>query len=246
VAGEIDGYFGDMVNTLMLRGKGTDLKVATAICRTTEDTRMFALMASAQSGITSIEDLKESGDWKVATSEASVSEFFVKEILKANGITDPGIMRLPSIPDRMNSLKSGDIDLAILPEPFASQAEAEGAVEIANDKILDEVATVIGLSGSLANDERAKGIVKAYDRAAALINQDPLKYRDILIDSGKISFPADQVDSYKFPTFESSLPTQGDVDSVLAWMKTSNELKGAAEEVERLGYDAVVAKNLRE
>ena len=72
-SGSIDGYFGDLVNTLVI-AKSTDVKVVTVDYHTLADHRMFAILASPGSGITDLSQLNGSD---IATSRASVSEYIM-------------------------------------------------------------------------------------------------------------------------------------------------------------------------
>ena len=81
--GAIDGYFGDLVNTLVI-AKSTGVKVITVDYHTLEDHRMFAILASPNSGIT---DLSELNGSRIASSTASISEYFLGEMLRVRDMT---------------------------------------------------------------------------------------------------------------------------------------------------------------
>ncbi len=54
--GSIDGYFGDLINTLVIRNT-VDVKVVTVDYHTSHDHLMFAILASPGSGITDLSGL---------------------------------------------------------------------------------------------------------------------------------------------------------------------------------------------
>ncbi len=58
----IDGYFGDLLNTLLLVNSGRSLSIVSTVIRTRPDRRMFALLASPKSGITGIKQAKGGAD----------------------------------------------------------------------------------------------------------------------------------------------------------------------------------------
>lgn len=215
-SGSIDGYFGDLVNTLVI-AKSTDVKVVTVDYHTLSDHRMFAILASPGSGVTDLSQLNGSD---IATSRASVSEYIMGEMLKANNVTSGiGVNEVPSIPIRYNSLMSGQLKAAVLPEPFATRAIEQGAVLLADDRGIDTAATVIALRGSVISEhgDAVRSFLQAYNASVNLVNPDPLAYNGTL--ESKIHFPADLESSFDFPPMSSiSLPTDSDLQRVQVWM----------------------------
>lgn len=240
-AGQIDGYFGDMVNTLVLKSTGQDVKVVTVDYHTQADHRMFALLASPHSGIDNISQISGRS---IATSTASVSEYFLDEILEANGISNGkiSITSVPQIPVRLQSLISGQVDLAILPEPFATQAINEGAKQIANDSSINTTASVIAFRGNLISEDLnfTKGFLSAYNESVALVNQDPGQYADIL--EKEIHFPEGLMGTFDFPPMSApSLPSPEEVNRVQDWMMN---YPGKSMLTSTISYESIMATEL--
>jgi NitT/TauT family transport system substrate-binding protein len=215
-AGAIDGYFGDLVNTLVI-AKSTDVKVITVDYHTLADHRMFAILASPNSGISNLSQLNGSA---IATSRASISEYFMGEMLKANNIASGiQINEVPAIPIRYSSLMSDQLKVAVLPEPFATRAIDDGAILLADDRDIDTTATVLALRSSVisGNAEAVRSFLDGYNTSVAMVNSDPMAFNGTL--ENKIHFPAELEDGFDFPPMSAiSLPTTSDVDRVEAWM----------------------------
>jgi NitT/TauT family transport system substrate-binding protein len=234
-AGSIDGYFGDLINTLVI-AKSTGVKVVTVDYHTLSDHRMFAILASPHSGIT---DLSQLNGAAIATSRASISEYFLGEMLRVNNISEPQINEVPAIPIRYQSLMSDQISVAVLPEPFATRAIENGAILLADDRGIDTTATVIALRDSVISEhgDVVRSFLAGYNASVALVNNDPMAFSSIL--ESKIHFPAEMEASFDFPPMSSiALPTAADLQRVQTWMVAKGML---ATEV---AYDDVIATGL--
>ena len=98
-AGKIDGYFGDLMKTLILKSSGEDVKVVT-IAHHTSDHRMFALLAPPGEGEVGLSDI---GGMEVATSTGTIVEYLLDEML-AEAPSDVTKEEVPAIPLRRESL----------------------------------------------------------------------------------------------------------------------------------------------
>ncbi len=234
-AGSIDGYFGDLVNTLVIR-KTMDVKVVTVDYHTQAESRMFAILAAPNAGIT---DISQLGGAAIATSVASISEYFMNEMLAAAGVDDVAVDQVPAIPIRYSSLLSGQVKVAVLPEPFVTRAVNEGAVLLTDDRSINTTATVIALRGEkvTSDPEAAQSFLRAYNASVALVNQDVWKYNDTLEKS--IHFPEELEGSFNFPPLSSvDLPSRDDVQRVQDWMVSIGMLG------EPFSYESVMATEL--
>jgi NitT/TauT family transport system substrate-binding protein len=235
-AGAIDGYFGDLINTLVLK-KSLDVKVVTVDYHTLFDGRMFAILASPNSGISDITQLNGTS---IATSVASISEYFMNEMLVANGVTEAvQIEQVPAIPIRYSSLMSDQIRVSVLPEPFVTRAISEGAILLTDDRAINTTATVIALRGDLVSQDpqAAESFLRAYNASVAMVNEDPWRYNQTLEES--IHFPAELEAIFDFPPLSSTaLPTEGELQRVQEWMMEKGIL------TEQFTYDSVMATEL--
>ncbi len=78
-AGELDSYFGDLLNTFLLIGSGQKIKIVTTVFHTSAVSRMFGIVAAPGSGITDFSGLKGK---QVAISSATVIEYLCDRFMQ--------------------------------------------------------------------------------------------------------------------------------------------------------------------
>jgi len=111
------------------------------------------------------------------------------------------------------------VTAALLPEPLLTLAETNGATIVLDDRNLDTALTVLAVNlknrpGIMA---LIPGFLKAYNEAVDMINQDPSRFKELLI--AKTQFPAAVQDKYPVPVFPArSLPAEADVLAVQDWL----------------------------
>lgn len=236
-AGKIDGYFGDLIKTLILKGSGADVKVVTAVHHTS-DHRMFALLAPPGEGEIMLSDI---GGMEVATSTGTIVEYLLDEML-TDAPDNVRKIEVPPIPSRMQSLDKGM--LTFLPEPFVTMAIAAGAREVANDTQYNMTTSIIALKGSFvsAHPDLAKGFLTAYNESVALVNEGPARYAGIL--KSRLSFPEGLIGTFDFPPLSATtLPRREEVSKVEDWMinyPSGSKLTG------RISYESIMAIELYE
>lgn len=236
-AGSIDGYFGDMVNTILLKSSGQDVKVITIDYHTNSHARMFGLLASPNNNVS---DINLITGMTVATSSATVTEYVLDDILAENGMTGKiSKAEVKAIPIRYQSLMQNNVQLAILPEPYATQAVQGGAHLVADDRTINITATVIGLKAWFITShiDDVKKFMKVYNDTVRSVNQDPTQYYDVL--EKDIGFPKVLEGIFTFPILSStSLPTFQEFQKVKDWMTG----KGIIENP--VVYDEIMAREL--
>ncbi|HEY3421323.1 MAG TPA: ABC transporter substrate-binding protein [Methanomassiliicoccales archaeon] len=236
-AGSIDGYFGDMVNTILLKSSGQDVKVITIDYHSNPQARMFGLLASPDNNIS---DINATVGMEVATSSGTVTEYVLDDILAEKNMTGKiGKFELKAIPMRYQSLVQNNVDLAILPEPYATQAILAGAHLVADDRTINITATVIGMKAGFITDhiEDVKKLLTVYNSTVQSVNQDPTRYYDVL--EKDIGFPKALEGNFTFPVLSStSLPTLQEFQKVYDWIAGKVILQNA------VVYDTIVAREL--
>ena len=223
-SGSLDGSFGDLITSLLHLKNGTETKLVIESSHTSKNNRMFALLASPDSGIDSLDEIR---DEEVAISMGSIIEFFLDRILVSKGIEPSKIKRVEvkAIPVRMQMLMSNSLKLALIPEPLASKAVKDGAKVLADDTGMDTTATIIIFRKSFLskNSEAMKKFFAAYNKSVERINSNPEKYKDIMVS--KMRLPADIKDSYRVPVYNTArLPLEKDIMLVYDWMKSKGML----------------------
>jgi len=214
----LDGYFGDLLNTILLNAAGDDLRVITTAYHTRKDQRMFAILASPASGITKASQIR---NVPVAVSTASIIEYFLDKITEKDGVPPDSVKKIEirQIPIRYQMLMANSVKLALLPEPLASKALADGARLIADDRKLDMTATIIAMKAEFLtrHPDLCGRFLKAYARSVAMINRNPAAFMEILVK--KTRFPPSLRQTYTLHTFPApGLPPEDNVMSVVTWM----------------------------
>ncbi len=237
VAGAIDGYFGDMVNTLLLKASGQDVKVITVDYHTSPQYRMFGLVASPNNNVTDINDTQ---GMTVAYSSSTVTEYILDDMLAEKNMTGKLVKtELKAIPIRYQALMQNQVQLAIMPEPYVTQALLGGAHLVADDRGINITATVIGMKGGFISSHMAemKKFLTVYNDTVSSINRDPSQYYDVL--ENDIHFPKGLEASYSFPVLSSTaLPSVQEFQKVQDWMVEKGLVGNSTT------YDMVVATEL--
>lgn len=217
-AGQIQGYFGDLVATLLLIDKGADMRVATVSYRTALGRPMFAVTTSPGNAALSIRDLAGKS---VGISATTIIEYLLDRILDAEGLPRDHFQRVEvkKVPIRLQMLATGQLDLALLPEPLASLAVFQGGAIVATAERLDMPLTVLCLERGWfeGRAEEYKAFLDAYAEAVELLRENPEHYRELMAETCRIPPPlVDRFPVYRYPA--PALPTADEVGAVQAWM----------------------------
>lgn len=126
---------------------------------------------------------------------------------------------IPEIPLRIQMLAQNQIDYAILPEPIASSAVAQG-LERSEISVDEDVNVYVFRADVLDNHaQEVKAFIKAYNQAIAdLQDQANLTQAKTLLVE-KFELPVALVDLMTLPTFkEAALPDQAYVETMQSWL----------------------------
>jgi NitT/TauT family transport system substrate-binding protein len=217
-AGQADGMINDLVSTLLYNQEIPQIQIVSFARTATPEFPQYRILAAGDSGITSVDDLK---NVEIGISEASVIEYTTDRLLEAEGLTQDEIttVAVPKIPDRLSLLESGELKAANLPDPFSSLAIQNGAVVIVDDTKHPEYGnSVISFRTPVieANPKTIRSFLRALDKAIEAVNDDPMKYQDLLVEQKLI--PAPLIGSYEIPPFVwGKVPSQAQWEDVLAW-----------------------------
>ena len=224
-AGRLDGYFGDILNTVLLVRSGEQLKIIATAFHTHPQCRMFGIAVAPGSGITDPAGIKGKD---VAISSATVIEYLLDQLLATRnmGTRDVTKVDIKKIPIRLQMLLSGQVTAALLPEPLLTLAETHGASIVLDDRKLNTALTVlaVNLKNRPAATTLIPGFLKAYDAAVDLINANPSAFKELLIT--KTQFPLAVKDSYPVPVFPArAVPAEADVQAVQEWLLKNGLIK---------------------
>jgi NitT/TauT family transport system substrate-binding protein len=223
-SGRLDGVVSDMLAVIFANEGGIPLRIAAG---TDGD---IALMAGKNSGIKSMSDLRGK---KVGLSMNTIMEYSFDRMLETSGINPGQISKvaIPQIPNRLEMLKGGKVDAAILPEPLAGLAAKDGARLLFSVEAMPYRAGVIAFTSKCLkeNAEGVRAIFRAYNSAVEYIEKEPReKYIDFIIEAQ--TFPAGLRDSMKLPKYgRAGLPGEKSFTDAAAWMKAKKLIKGSWE-----------------
>lgn len=214
--GEVDGANTDMAVLSLLVNGGVELK---AVRHEPILEPFFSVVAGAESGIDSVEDL---AGVPIAISEGTIIEYLTTAMLLNAGLSPEDIVyeAVPAIPVRLELLASGQIAAATLPEPLTTLAsQLQGGTVIASDATIDFVPTVLALTDDVLTNqpEAVEAFLAAYEDAVNAINADGESYREVL--TANIRVPEPLQPTIPVPTFPTaSAPTAAETAQVVTWM----------------------------
>ncbi|MBW1720815.1 MAG: ABC transporter substrate-binding protein [Deltaproteobacteria bacterium] len=217
-AGKLDGYFGDILNTLLLARSRLTLEIVTTAFKANPVHRMFALVTAPESGIQDLDGLKGK---PVAISRATIIEYLLDRLLQAYG-KGPGYVEkqeIKKIPIRLQMLLANQIPAALLPEPLVTLAETKGGRVLLDDRILETTLTILALKRGLAGKDPSlvPRFLEAYGKAVDAINANPGGYMATLLN--RTRFPKSLKDRYSIPGFPPvTLPDPKDIEDAQDWL----------------------------
>jgi len=224
-AGQITGYFGDMITPMVLAANGTSVKIVATYFNTKNERRMFAILAAPKYPKKDPQSIASAG---IACSSNTMLDYLMTRILGKKGVASNTInlVEVKSIPIRLQMLMSEQVPAAILPEPLVTLAELKGARVIADDSGTGMSATVLVFGDQFLakNPDTVKAFLKAVQKANDFINQNPDQVRPIMNRECKMPEPLHQ--SFTIPKFpQLNVPGTEEVMDVYTWLREKNVIK---------------------
>ncbi|GAB4565732.1 MAG: hypothetical protein Fur0017_03310 [Anaerolineales bacterium] len=224
-AGQADGAINETLAVMLFNKDAIQMQAVRYALRPVEGYGHFFILASGKSGITDTQGLK---GVEIGVSQGTVIEYVTERLLQAEGLSADEIktIAVPKIPDRMALLGSGELAAGVLPDPLASLAISQGAVNVLDDSLHPEYGfSVYSFRKDTvdANPEAVKAFLAAIEEAVSLINSDPTKYTSLLSDKGLV--PPPLLETFKVPPFPTGdVPTEEEWNDALSWMKDKGML----------------------
>ena len=219
-AGGADGTVNETLAVMLFNKENVQMQVVRYALRPTPSNGHFFILASAQSGIDTYDELKRI---EIGVSQGTVIEYVTERLLQAEGFTSEEIktIAVPKIPDRMALLASGELDAGVMPDPLASLVVSQGGVVVADDSSHPEYGfSVISFRKAVidAHPKAVEGFLAAVEEATALLNAEPAKYKNVLSEQKLV--PAPLLETYSAPVFPTaSVPTEEEWKDALNWLK---------------------------
>jgi NitT/TauT family transport system substrate-binding protein len=219
-AGGADGTINETLAVMLFNKESVQMQVVRYALRPTEKSGHFFILASAQSGISSVDGLK---GVEIGVSQGTVIEYVTERLLQADGFTSDEIktIAVPKIPDRMALLASGELQAGVMPDPLASLVVSQGGVIVADDSNHPEYGfSVISFRKDVVdkNPQAIKGFLAAVEEATTLLNTEPAKYKNVLSEQKLV--PPPLMEAYQAPVFPTAgVPSEAEWNDALNWLK---------------------------
>lgn len=223
-AGKTQGYFGDMLTSIILGANQIPMRMVATVYNTTGDQRMFAVLAAPGTGGTNLVELAQKG---IAGSSNTVIEYVTEKLLERESSGPDFIMiETKDIMARVPMLLSGKVPGAVLPEPLVTLAESRGATVVADDRGMGITPTTLLFSQDFL--EKRPGEVRAFLRATTkasnLISREPESVRPIMVKYTRVPGPLQQ--TFEVPKFDPpSVPEKNLVMDSYMWLRNKGILK---------------------
>jgi NitT/TauT family transport system substrate-binding protein len=218
-SGQIDAMLNEIVSVLLFNKDEARIMAVRFLRVATETTPVFRIVSAADSGITTIEDLK---NVPIGISEGTVIEYTTDRILQNGGLSANEISKLavPKIPDRLNLLASGQLKAANLPDPAASLAIFNGAQLVIDDRTYPEIShSVLSFSREFATEhpDTVRAFLRAVEQAVIEINADKGAWGTTLTENNLI--PPPLLESYELPDYPfAGVPSEAQFLDALTWL----------------------------
>jgi NitT/TauT family transport system substrate-binding protein len=217
-SGQVDAILNELVSTIFYNQEETRVVTVRYLRIATAEYPMFRIIASQDSGIVSVDDLK---GVPIGISEGTVIAYVTDRILEKQGFTqdDIEVIAIPKIPDRLALLASGELEAGVLPDPAASLVVMQGGVVVVDDTSYPEISSsMLSFSASAVeeNPDGVRAFLAALEQAVADINADKQKWNELLTEKSLV--PPPLMGSYTIPDFPAaSTPTEAQFDDALDW-----------------------------
>ena len=219
--GELDALMTDPVVTALSLKGGTDVRIVAMALGAVPEEGRFLVISAPESGITSPEQLEGRN---IAISNNTMMDYLVEQYENTLGLDKTAIttVNMPDLMLRTTTLLEGtEIDAAILPDPLAAYAVAEGANIVIDDTKLDEnfSQSVVTVTADAIQNNRAAvdAMLDAYNEAIELINANPDEYRTFALECANV--PDALAETYPTPSFTAeSIPDEAAIAQVNSWM----------------------------
>lgn len=227
-SGQIDGMLNELVTTLFYNRSESKIHVVRFARTATSEHPLFRILASKDSGITDVEGLR---GVPIAISEGTVIEYTMDRLLQNAGFDEASIATLavPKIPDRMALLSSGEIEAAVMPDPLASLAMKQGAVNVIDDTSYPEISHSVYTFSNQSLDEKSEAVrafLAAVEQAVADINNNKQQWEGLMVE--RQLAPEAVLGSYTIPDFPTAaVPNDLQFQDALAWTQEKGLIEGA-------------------
>jgi NitT/TauT family transport system substrate-binding protein len=219
-AGQADVTVNEILSDMFLNKDKIQMEVVRYAHMASPTSAHFFILVSSQSGITSVDGLK---NIEIGISQGTIIEYVTDRLLEEKGFNAEEIktISVPKMSDRMSLLASGGLKAGVLPDPLAALSLQQGAKVILDDTQFPSYgASVISFRKAFIEKypDAVKGFLAAIEEATILVNSEPIKYASLLSDKQLV--PAPLLGTYIIPTFPlAGITTESEWSDALMWAK---------------------------
>ena len=211
LAGALDGATVDLIAVGLFNQGGFPTRA------TSVTTAHFSLIGQSQ-----YTDLENLASGTVMISNNTAIDFVLDQMLAVHGLPHDHIVRaeVGNIPARFEMVRAGQAEAALISEPFATMATADGLSIISDTFQIDFNPFVLAFSLDTIQNraDELSAFYLAYNEAVNFLNANPIDaHLDIIIDL--IGFPEAVINYIQLPTFlTSALPSDEVVNTAREWL----------------------------
>lgn len=224
-AGQLDGYFGDIIATYLLIDHNVPMFIALTSWRTKPGFPMFGIAQSPENHGRTLEEMKGA---RLGYSRSTIMEYLADRMGEKAGYSEDYFNRveIKKMPIRLQMLMTNQIETALLPEPLLTLAESQGGSVLMTAEGLDMPLTVLSLHRKYFDEgvDTYIRFITAYKEAVRRLAENPEAYRQLMAETCRIPKPlVDRFPIYPYPA--PALPSEKELNDVQAWMLKKGLLK---------------------
>jgi len=210
-AGALDGATVDLIAVGLFNESGKPIRA------TSVTTAHFTLIGQPQ-----YEDIESLAGGSVLISSNTAIDFVLDQMLHAFDLPYDHIVReeVGNIPTRFEMVRAGQAQAALISEPFATMAGADGLSIISDTFQIDFNPFVLAFSLDVIENrtDDLHSFYIAYNEAVEFLNTNLVEtHLEVIVDL--IGFPEEVVDYIQTPTFlRSTLPSYEIIEVVRQWL----------------------------
>lgn len=231
--GELDGAISDYSTVILQHSKGLPIQLLS------ETLGLFYALSNKQD-VRHISALKGQR-WGLSSN--TIIDYATDKVLSDAGI-NPSVeierVEVQKIPLRLQMLLQGDLDVAILPEPFASAGLSKGLQRIASAEG-EQGALPVQVTGLAIHRERSQGkdlskLIRAYNKAINYLNTTaPEEWAELVARQMGVDLELSQAilkqgvgqEGNKFAFKPAQAPKPEQIEAVSTWLKNKGLLPEA-------------------
>jgi NitT/TauT family transport system substrate-binding protein len=231
-AGELDAIYSDVISLLYYAEAGTPLQAVS----NTQATYGIAVQKTPD-GISSLKGQS------VGLSTNTLMEYLVDLALAKEGLTEDEIEKIaiPSLPNRLESYRAGQISAIALPEPLLSLAVLANGQVIETAESIDLDPGVLLVKETWLNDsaDSMSNFFAAYDRAVEGLNAGAAQ-EDLLEIYTQAKFPDPVIETFVLPNYHlAQAPSPEEIQKAIDWLTARDLIEGEH------SYDSLVSPLLQ-